>query len=59
VTRAEGDPSGPDHGDGKAGRTGRVIVDDVHIEADQAGVALDVETCEVDVDGSPELRGGY
>ena len=55
VTRAEGDPSGLTTEPVRLDELVRVIVDDVHIEADRRGVALLVETCEVDVQGSPEL----
>jgi two-component system sensor histidine kinase CpxA len=55
VTRAEGDPSGLATEPVSLNELVRVIVDDVHIEADRRGVDLRVETCEADLEGNPEL----
>src|ERR1019366_7650080 len=54
VTRAEGDPSGLATEPVSLNELVRVIVDDVHIEADRRGVDLRVETCEADLEGNPE-----
>jgi signal transduction histidine kinase len=55
VTRAEGDPAGLSTEPVRLDDLVRVIVDDVHIEADRRHVDLHVETCEADVEGSAEL----
>jgi signal transduction histidine kinase len=55
VTRAEGDPAGlatePVHLDELV----RVIVDDVHIEADRHQITLDLDACAAEMEGNPEL----
>ena len=55
VTRAEGDPSGLAIEPVRLDELVRVIVDDVHIEADRRHVDLHVDTCEADIEGNPEL----
>lgn len=55
VTRAEGDPSGLTTEPVRLDELVRVIVDDVHIEADRRQVALHLDACEADIEGSPEL----
>jgi two-component system sensor histidine kinase CpxA len=55
VTRAEGDPSGLSTELVSLDELVRMVVDDVHIEADRRRVELRTSTCEADLEGSPEL----
>lgn len=55
VTRAEGDPSGLTTEPVRLDELVRVIVDDVHIEADKRHLDLHLDSCEADIEGSPEL----
>jgi signal transduction histidine kinase len=55
VTRAEGDPSGLVTEPLRLDELVRVIVDDAHIEAERHHIELHVETCEAELEGSPEL----
>lgn len=55
VTRAEGDPSGLATEPLNLTELVRVIVDDVHIEADRRGIDLRIELCNAELEGSPEL----
>lgn len=55
VTRAEGDPSGLSTESLRLDDLARMIVEDVHIEADRRGVEFRTEFCEAETEGSPEL----
>lgn len=55
VTRAEGDPAGLATEPLRLDELIRVIVDDVHIEAERRQIALDLDLCDADLEGSPEL----
>jgi signal transduction histidine kinase len=55
VTRAEGDPAGLTTEPLRLDELVRVIVDDVHIEAERHHIALDLDVCEAEMDGNPEL----
>ena len=55
VTRAEGDPAGLTTEPLRLDELVRVIVDDVHIEAERHHIALDLDTCEAEMEGNPEL----
>ena len=55
VTRAEGDPAGLAVEPVRLDELVRVILDDVHIEAERRGVALNPHIEEAELDGNPEL----
>ncbi len=55
VTRAEGDPAGLTTEPLRLDDLVRVIVDDVHIEAERHRIALDLDVCEAEMEGNPEL----
>jgi two-component system sensor histidine kinase CpxA len=55
VTRAEGDPEGLATEPVRVDDLMRVIVNDVHIEAERRGVRLDLDTADAEMDGNPEL----
>lgn len=55
VTRAEGDPAGLATEPLRLDDLVRVIVDDAHIEAGRHGIELDLQTCEAEMEGNPEL----
>ena len=55
VTRAEGDPAGLTTEPLRLDELVRVIVDDVHIEAERHHIALDLDVCEAEMEGNPEL----
>ncbi len=55
VTRAEGDPEGLATEPVRVDDLMRVIVDDVHIEAERRGVRLELDTAEAEMEGNPEL----
>jgi len=55
VTRAEGDPAGLATEPLRLDDLVRVIVDDAHIEAERHGIELDLQVCEADLEGNPEL----
>ena len=55
VTRAEGDPAGLLTETVRLDELVRVIVDDVHIEAERHRIELTLDVCEAEMDGNPEL----
>ena len=55
VTRAEGDPDGLATEPVRLDELIRVIVDDVHIEAERHRIALTLDLCEAELEGNPEL----
>ncbi len=55
VTRAEGDPAGLKVEPLRLDELIRVIVDDAHIEAERHQIVLDVDACEAEMEGNPEL----
>lgn len=55
VTRAEGDPAGLSLEPVRLDELVRVIMDDVHIEAERHLVGLDLDVCEAEMQGNPEL----
>jgi signal transduction histidine kinase len=55
VTRAEGDPAGLTTEPLRLDDLVRVIVDDVHIEAERHHIALDLDVCEAEMEGNAEL----
>lgn len=55
VTRAEGDPAGLATEPVRLDELVRVIVGDVHIEAERHQISLDLEVCEAEMEGNPEL----
>jgi len=55
VTRAEGDPDGLATEPVRLDELIRVIVDDVHIEAEKRGVELSLELAIAEMEGNPEL----
>ncbi len=55
VTRAEGDPAGLSTQPLRLDDLIRVIVDDVHIEAERHHIELDMEVSEAEMEGNPEL----
>jgi signal transduction histidine kinase len=55
VTRAEGDPAGLSTEPVRLDELVRVIVDDVHIEAERHQITLDLDVCEAEMAGNPEL----
>jgi two-component system sensor histidine kinase CpxA len=55
VTRAEGDPAGLLTENLRLDELVRVIVDDVHIEAERHRIELTLDVCEAEMDGNPEL----
>lgn len=55
VTRAEGDPSVLITQPMRLDDLVRLIVDDVHIEAERHHIEIDVAACEADMEGNPEL----
>jgi signal transduction histidine kinase len=55
VTRAEGDPAGLTTESVRLDELVRMIVDDVHIEAERHRISLDLDVCEAEMEGSPEL----
>jgi two-component system sensor histidine kinase CpxA len=55
VTRAEGDPAGLATEPVRLDELVRVIVDDVHIEAERHQIELELDVCEAEMDGNPEL----
>jgi len=55
VTRAEGDPAGLKVEPVRLDELVRVIVDDVHIEAERHQIGIDVDVCEAEMQGNPEL----
>jgi len=55
VTRAEGDPAGLTTEQLRLDDLVRVIVDDVHIEAERHHISLDLDVCEAEMEGNSEL----
>jgi signal transduction histidine kinase len=55
VTRAEGDPAGLNVEPLRLDELVRVIIDDVHIEAERHQIGIDVDVCEAEMQGNPEL----
>ena len=55
VTRAEGDPQGLATEPVRVDELMRVIVNDVHIEAERRGVRLQLNVMEAEMEGNPEL----
>jgi two-component system sensor histidine kinase CpxA len=55
VTRAEGDPAGLTTEPLRLDELVRVIVDDVHIEAERHHIALNLDVCEAEMEGNAEL----
>jgi two-component system, OmpR family, sensor kinase len=55
VTRAEGDPAGLATEAMRLDDLVRVIVDAVRIEAERHQIALDLDVCEAEMEGNPEL----
>jgi signal transduction histidine kinase len=55
VTRAEGDPAGLSTEPLRLDDLVRTIVDAVHIEAERHRIELDLEVCEAEMGGNPEL----
>lgn len=55
VTRAEGDPAGLATESVRLDELVRVIVGDVHIEAERHHIGLDLDACEAEMEGNPEL----
>jgi two-component system sensor histidine kinase CpxA len=55
VTRAEGDPAGLATEQVRLDELVRMIVSDVHIEAERHQIALDLDVCEAEMEGNPEL----
>jgi signal transduction histidine kinase len=55
VTRAEGDPAGLATEPLRLDDLVRVIVDDVHIEAERHQIELNLDVCEAEMEGNPEL----
>jgi two-component system sensor histidine kinase CpxA len=55
VTRAEGDPAGLATESVRLDDLIRTIVDDVHIEAERHHISLDLDVCEAEMEGNPEL----
>jgi two-component system sensor histidine kinase CpxA len=55
VTRAEGDPEGLATEPLRLDELIRVIVDDVHIEAEKRQIELRLDLCEAELQGNPEL----
>ena len=55
VTRAEGDPAGLATEPVRLDELVRVIVGDVRIEAERHQIALDLDVCEAEMEGNPEL----
>lgn len=55
VTRAEGDPAGLSLEPVRLDELVRVIIDDVHIEAQRHLIGLDLDVCEAEMEGNPEL----
>lgn len=55
VTRAEGDPAGLAVEPVRLDELVRVIIDDVHIEAERHHIDLSLNLCEAEMEGNPEL----
>jgi signal transduction histidine kinase len=55
VTRAEGDPDGLATEQVRLDELVRMIVSDVRIEAERHQIALDLDVCEAELEGNPEL----
>jgi signal transduction histidine kinase len=55
VTRAEGDPAGLSTETLRLDELVRVIVDDVHIEAERHRIELNLDACEAEMEGNAEL----
>jgi signal transduction histidine kinase len=55
VTRAEGDPAGLTTEPLRLDDLVRMIVDDVHIEAERHHISLTLDVCEAEMEGNPEL----
>ena len=55
VTRAEGDPAGLHVEPMRLDELVRVIVDDAHIEAERHQIGIEVDACEAEMEGNPEL----
>jgi signal transduction histidine kinase len=55
VTRAEGDPDGLATEPVRLDELVQMIVSDVRIEAERHQIALDLDVCEVEMEGNPEL----
>jgi two-component system sensor histidine kinase CpxA len=55
VTRAEGGPDGLTTEPVRLDELVRVIVDDVHIEAERRRIELALDLCEAEMEGNPEL----
>lgn len=55
VTRAEGDPAGLMTEPVRLDELVRVIVGDVHIEAERRQVGIDLDVTEAEIEGNPEL----
>src|SRR5262249_47417587 len=55
VTRAEGDPAGLSTEPLRLDDLVRVILDDVHIEAERHQIELILDVCEAEMAGNPEL----
>lgn len=55
VTRAEGDPAGISTELLRLDELVRMIVDDVHIEAERHHISLDLDVCEAEMEGNQEL----
>lgn len=55
VTRAEGDPAGLSLEQVRIDDLVRVIIDDVHIEAERRRVEIGVDVAEAEIEGNPEL----
>jgi two-component system, OmpR family, sensor histidine kinase CpxA len=55
VTRAEGDPDGLSTEPLRLDELVKVIVGDVRIEAERHHIQIDLDVCEVELEGNPEL----
>ena len=55
VTRAEGDPAGLATEQVRLDELVQMIVSDVRIEAERHQIALDLDVCEAEMEGNPEL----
>jgi signal transduction histidine kinase len=55
VTRAEGDPAGLTTEQLRLDDLVRLIVDDVHIEAERHHIELGLDVCDAEMEGNPEL----
>jgi two-component system sensor histidine kinase CpxA len=55
VTRAEGDPAGLTTESLRLDDLVRMVVDDVHIEAERHHISLDLDVAEAEMEGNPEL----